>query len=47
VKAVLGLRDRENANESVRLFGSGAAIPDVILVTEIIRARYKVRISIY
>lgn len=42
VKAVLGLRDRENASESVKLFGSGSAIPVVVLVTEIIRARYKV-----
>ncbi|CAD8092601.1 unnamed protein product [Paramecium sonneborni] len=41
VKAVLGLRDRENKSESVRLFGSGSAIPNVILVAEIIRARYK------
>ena len=43
VKAVLGLRDRENKSESVRLFGSGSAIPNVILVAEIIRARYKVK----
>lgn len=42
MKAVLGLRDRENKSESVRLFGSGSAIPNVILVAEIIRARYKV-----
>ncbi|CAD8088870.1 unnamed protein product [Paramecium sonneborni] len=41
VKAVLGLRDRENKSESVRLFGGGSAIPNVILVAEIIRARYK------
>ncbi|CAD8184560.1 unnamed protein product [Paramecium pentaurelia] len=41
VKAVLLLRDRENQSESVRLFGCGKAIPNVILVAEIIRARFK------
>ncbi|CAD8183042.1 unnamed protein product [Paramecium octaurelia] len=41
VKAVLFLRDRDNKNESVRLYGAGSAIPNVILVAEIIRARFK------
>ncbi|CAD8182313.1 unnamed protein product [Paramecium pentaurelia] len=41
VQAILGLRDRENKNESIRLSGSGSAIPNVILVAEIIRARLK------
>ena len=39
----MGLRDRENKSESIRLSGSGSAIPNVILVAEIIRARLKVR----
>ncbi|CAD8087301.1 unnamed protein product [Paramecium primaurelia] len=41
VKAVLLLRDRENQSESVRLSGIGSAISNVILVAEIIRARFK------
>ncbi|CAD8079132.1 unnamed protein product [Paramecium primaurelia] len=41
VQAILGLRDRENKSESIRLSGSGSAIPNVILVAEIIRARLK------
>ncbi|CAD8186140.1 unnamed protein product [Paramecium octaurelia] len=41
VQAILGLRDRENKSESIRLQGSGSAIPNVILVAEIIRARHK------
>ncbi|CAK82986.1 unnamed protein product (macronuclear) [Paramecium tetraurelia] len=41
VQAILGLRDRENKSESIRLSGSGSAIPNVILVAEIIRARHK------
>lgn len=43
VKAFLGLRDIENESRSVRLMGSGNAINQVILVTEIIRSRCKVR----
>ncbi|CAK85659.1 unnamed protein product (macronuclear) [Paramecium tetraurelia] len=41
VKAVLFLRDRDNKSESVRLFGAGSAIPNAILVAEIVRARFK------
>ncbi|CAD8153307.1 unnamed protein product [Paramecium pentaurelia] len=41
VKVVLGLRDKENTQKSVKLLGSGAAIPHAILVAEIIRSRIK------
>lgn len=41
MKVVLGLRDKENVDQSVRLLGSGTAISHVILVAEIIRARIK------
>ncbi|CAD8158461.1 unnamed protein product [Paramecium octaurelia] len=41
VKVVLGLRDKENTQKSVKLLGSGSAIPHAILVAEIIRSRIK------
>ncbi|CAD8070094.1 unnamed protein product [Paramecium sonneborni] len=39
VQVVLGLRDKENTQQSIRLLGCGQAIHHTILVAEIIRSR--------
>ncbi|CAD8074638.1 unnamed protein product [Paramecium sonneborni] len=41
VKVILGLRDKENIQQAVRLLGCGSAIPNTILVAEIMRSRIK------